>query len=64
MSKMITVAKPDAKLKNRYITRKTLLYRSGVEGSEFCLNHAEGCSHLAKSIILIVTLKVKQPFRK
>ena len=45
MSKAITVAKPDAKLKNRYITRKTLLYRSGVEGSDFCLNHAEGCSH-------------------
>lgn len=27
------------------ITRKTLLYRSGVENSEFCINHVQGCSH-------------------
>ncbi|GBE16624.1 hypothetical protein BMS3Abin15_00446 [bacterium BMS3Abin15] len=27
------------------IKRKTLLYRSGVEYADFCLNHAEGCSH-------------------
>lgn len=27
------------------ITRKTLLYRSGVEYSDFCINHVEGCSH-------------------
>ena len=27
------------------ITRKTLLYRSGVEYADFCLNHVEGCAH-------------------
>ena len=27
------------------ITRKTLLYKSGVEYADFCINHAEGCSH-------------------
>lgn len=27
------------------ITRKTLLYQSGVEYADFCLNHVEGCSH-------------------
>lgn len=27
------------------IERKTLLYRSGVEYADFCLNHVEGCSH-------------------
>lgn len=26
-------------------TRKSLLYRSGVEYADFCLNHVEGCSH-------------------
>ena len=25
--------------------RKSLLYRSGVEYADFCLNHVEGCSH-------------------
>jgi len=30
------------------ITRKTLLYRSGVEYADFCLNHVEGCSHGCK----------------
>ncbi len=27
------------------ITRKTLLYRSGVEYADYCINHVEGCSH-------------------
>ncbi len=27
------------------ITRKTLLYKSGVEYADFCINHAEGCVH-------------------
>ncbi len=30
------------------ITRKSLLYRSGVEYADFCLNHAVGCSHGCK----------------
>lgn len=27
------------------IKRKTLLYKSGVEYADFCINHVEGCSH-------------------
>lgn len=27
------------------ITRKSLLYKSGVEYADFCINHVEGCSH-------------------
>ena len=27
------------------IERKSLLYQSGVEYADFCLNHVEGCSH-------------------
>lgn len=27
------------------IARKTLLYKSGVEYADFCINHVEGCSH-------------------
>ncbi len=30
------------------IERKTLLYHSGVEYADFCLNHIEGCSHGCK----------------
>ncbi|MBU0476498.1 radical SAM protein [Patescibacteria group bacterium] len=30
------------------IKRKTLLYRSGVEGAGYCINHIEGCSHGCK----------------
>lgn len=30
---------------NEQITRKTLLYKSGVEYADYGLNHAEGCSH-------------------
>ena len=30
------------------IKRKSLLYRSGVEYADFCLNHVEGCSHGCK----------------
>lgn len=30
------------------IERKTLLYKSGVEYADFCLNHVEGCSHGCK----------------
>jgi DNA repair photolyase len=29
----------------RGIRRKTLLYRSGVEYADFCINHVEGCAH-------------------
>lgn len=32
----------------RKIKRKTLLYKSGVEYADFCLNHVEGCSHGCK----------------
>ena len=27
------------------LIRKSLLYKSGVEYADFCLNHVEGCSH-------------------
>src|SRR3989338_3781959 len=27
------------------IKRKSLLYKSGVEYADFCLNHVEGCAH-------------------
>lgn len=30
------------------ITRKTLLYKTGVEGSDYCINHVLGCSHGCK----------------
>lgn len=30
------------------IKRKTLLYKTGVEYADFCLNHVEGCSHGCK----------------
>ncbi len=30
------------------IQRKSLLYKSGVEYADFCLNHVEGCSHGCK----------------
>jgi len=30
------------------IYRKTLLYKSGVEYADYCLNHVEGCSHGCK----------------
>ena len=30
------------------IQRKTLLYKSAVEYADFCINHAEGCSHGCK----------------
>jgi len=29
----------------RKILRKSLLYKSGVEYSDYCLNHVEGCAH-------------------
>lgn len=32
----------------RSITRKSLLYRSGVEYADFCINHVEGCAHGCK----------------
>ncbi len=28
-----------------YITRKTLLYRTGVEYGDYCINHVQGCAH-------------------
>jgi DNA repair photolyase len=30
------------------IKRKSLLYKSGVEYADFCINHVEGCSHGCK----------------
>jgi DNA repair photolyase len=27
------------------VTRKTLLYKSGVEYADYCINHVEGCAH-------------------
>ncbi|GAH64958.1 unnamed protein product [marine sediment metagenome] len=27
------------------VIRKSLLYKSGVEYADFCINHVEGCSH-------------------
>ena len=35
-------------MKLQNIKRKTLLYQSGVEYADFCLNHVEGCSHGCK----------------
>jgi len=32
----------------RTINRKSLLYKSGVEYADYCINHAEGCSHGCK----------------
>jgi len=32
----------------RKIIRKTLLYKSGVEYADYCINHVEGCSHGCK----------------
>ena len=32
----------------RSITRKSLLYKSGVEYADYCINHVEGCSHGCK----------------
>jgi len=32
----------------RKIKRKSLLYKSGVEYADYCINHAEGCSHGCK----------------
>lgn len=32
-------------MKLQEIKRKSLLYQSGVEYADFCLNHVEGCSH-------------------
>ena len=32
----------------RKIKRKSLLYKSGVEYADFCLNHVEGCAHGCK----------------
>lgn len=29
----------------RTVSRKSLLYRTGVEYGDFCINHVEGCSH-------------------
>lgn len=29
----------------KYITKKTLLYRSNVEYADFCINHVLGCAH-------------------
>lgn len=33
---------------NEVIQRKSLLYKSGVEYADYCLNHVEGCSHGCK----------------
>ncbi len=30
------------------ITRKALLYKSGVEYADYCINHVEGCAHGCK----------------
>ncbi len=35
-------------MKLNSIKRRTLLYKSGVEYADFCLNHVEGCSHGCK----------------
>lgn len=32
----------------RRVIRKTLLYKSGVEYADFCINHVEGCAHGCK----------------
>lgn len=29
----------------QYITRKSLLYKTGVEYGDFCINHVQGCAH-------------------
>ena len=35
-------------MKLKQIKRKSLLYKSGVEYADFCINHIEGCSHACK----------------
>ena len=32
----------------KYIYRKSLLYKSGVEYADYCINHVEGCAHGCK----------------
>jgi DNA repair photolyase len=32
-------------MKMKSIIRKTLLYKSGVEYADYCINHVEGCAH-------------------
>lgn len=32
----------------KFVNRKSLLYKSGVEYADFCINHVEGCSHGCK----------------
>ncbi len=29
----------------QYINRKSLLYKTGVEYGDYCINHVQGCSH-------------------
>ncbi len=39
------------------ITRKSLLYKSGVEYADYCINHVEGCAHGCKFPCYAMMLK-------
>lgn len=41
------------------ITRKTLLYKSGVEYGDFCINHIEGCAHGCRFPCYAMMMKVR-----
>lgn len=41
----------------KYIKRKSLLYKSGVEYTDYCINHIEGCAHGCKFPCYAMMLK-------
>lgn len=41
------------------ITRKTLLYKTGVEYGDYTVNHAEGCSHGCKYPCYAMMMKIR-----
>ena len=46
--RIINLNKFDILIKMQGITRKTLLYKTGVEYGDYTINHIEGCSHGCK----------------
>ena len=41
------------------IIRKTLLYKSGVEYADFCINHVEGCAHGCRFPCYAMNMKIR-----
>ena len=35
---------------SKSLTRKSLLYKTGVEYGDYTINHVQGCSHVGKKI--------------